>query len=313
MKKIISTLIILIGFNLYSQDYYFITAENGLNVRTESNLSSNKIAKLPFGFLVKKTAETNKSLSITDNGKQITGTWVKIEFYNSPYLVSEQPEQHQNEGYVFDGYMEPLKKENTITNIKIDSLTYSELLKKADKTIYKHKKISDLDSIKTVLKHRVEWIDYETYNSIKSIITNNGKKLITNIESNDFGFAEDWSGYYPEFDILVLEGGHSSDMCFSIKTGETTKTIGNPEYIIPSPKGTYRLNGYFGGQECISYFFQKKENKRYKYLTKFNWDYDICTFKTFYWINETEFIYTKMNYQTDSKNGTKEFFKGKIL
>ena len=75
---------------------------------------------------------------------------------------------------------------------------------------------------------------------------------------NDYEFSEGNSGYYPEYGILLLEGGHSSDMCFSIKTGESDLTIGNPEYIISSPKNTYRLNGSFGGQECISYFFQKK-------------------------------------------------------
>ena len=102
-------------------------------------------------------------------------------------------------------------------------------------------------------------------------------------------------------------------VCFSIKTGETELTIGNPEYIIPSPKNTYRLNGYFGGQECISYFFQKKEKGKFTYLTQFSEDSDLCTFKEFYWIDETQFIYSKMSYSGNSENGEEEYFKGDIL
>ena len=109
-----------------------------------------------------------------------------------------------------------------------------------------------------------------------------------------------------------MEGGHSIDVCISITSGETESTIGNPQYINPSPKNTYRLNGHFGGQECISYFFQKKENGKFMYLTEYNLDDDICTFKNFLWISENEFVFSKMNYFIDSGNGIEEYFKGKI-
>ena len=123
-------------------------------------------------------------------------------------------------------------------------------------------------------------------------------------------FCEDGSSaYYPEYDILVLEGGHTIDVCFSLATGETENTIGNPEYMVSSPKDTYRLNGIFGGQECISYFFQKKEEGKFTYLTALDFEYDICTFKAFYWISENEFIYKKMNY---SGNGKEAYYKGEI-
>ncbi len=117
--------------------------------------------------------------------------------------------------------------------------------------------IRNLDFIKLILKkNRVVWIvDTESDDGLKSIIAAKGQNLIFNQNSYDFGFSGSDSGYYPEYDILVLEGGHATDVCFSIKTGETELTVGNPLYMISSPKNNYRLNGYFAGQEYISYCF----------------------------------------------------------
>ncbi|MCF6297463.1 MAG: hypothetical protein L3J08_05705 [Flavobacteriaceae bacterium] len=311
MKTFTVLLFIIISTTIYGQGYYFINAESGLNVRPDSNLSSKKVAKIPLGTLVEKVLDTDEYVTVTDNGKKITGKFVKIKYNNYLYLVSEDTKPFEREGYVFDAYLKKQKSENIVSKAKIDKTAYTQLLKKANKTIYKPKKIGNLNSIKTILKNRVEWVS-ESKNKVKSITTNNGQKLILNQSSNDYGFSQGWSGYYPEEDILVLEGGHSSDVCFSIKTGETHLTIGNPKYIIPSPKGTYRLNGSFGGQECISYFFQKNEDEKLIYLTEFGWDYDFCTFKEFYWINETKFIYKTLNYSIDSVNGTEEYFKGEI-
>ncbi len=310
------TIILLFISHTYccGQDYYFINAESGLNVRSDSNLSSKKVAKIPYGVMVEKIADTNQDLIINDNGKQIKGKWVKIKYNNYLYLVSKETESFEREGYVFDGFLTAFKNKDVIDNTKIDKGEYIELLKKAPKKIYTPKKVGSLDSIKLILKNRVGWVtEFERADVIKSITTKNGQTLLVNQNSNDSGFSEGWSGYYPEYDILVLEGGHSSDICFLIATGETESTIGNPQYIIPSPKNSYRLNGHFGGQECISYFFQKKVNGKFIYLTEFNSNGDICTFKTFHWISENEFIYSKMNYTTDSENGVEEYFNGKII
>jgi len=64
--------------------------------------------------------------------------------------------------------------------------------------------------------------------------------------------------YYPQEDILLLEGEHTTDVSFNLTTGEETENVGNPEYIIFSPSKQYRLNGHFNGQECSSWFIQKK-------------------------------------------------------
>jgi hypothetical protein len=319
MKKIIFiTIYSLCLFAVHGQDYYFINAKSGLNVRSSSDLSSPKVAKIPFGMLVEKIEDTKKELTIIDNGKQIKGKFVKIKYYNYPYLVSEETEANQCEGFVFDFYLKKRENDSLVSIKQIDKATYSQLLQKAFKDIKKPIVFRNLDSIKTILKNRVEWVtmfesdEHKREDVLKSITTENGQKLIFNQNSYDFGFSEGYSGYYPEYDILVLEGGHSIDVCFSIKTGETEATIGNPEYIISSPENSYRINGVFGGQECISYFFQKKEYGKFIYLTELNWDYDVCVFKSFYWISETSFIYVLGNHFTEAIDGTEAYYRGDI-
>ena len=313
MKLLTKIYILLLFSSVYAQEYYFVNAENGLNVRSESNLSSIKIAKIPFGILVQKISNTNNKMTIDDDGKKITGHWVKIKYENYPYLVSKDTKAFETEGYVFDGYLKKVIDDSIINRSQISSTEFNELKQKSSRQIRKPKKIGSLDSIKNILKNRLEWTtefeseEHKRDDLIKSINTQNGQKLLVNQNTVDYGFAAGWSGYYPEYDILVLEGGHTIDVCFSIQTGETELTIGNPEYIIPSPQNTHRLNGFFGGHECITYFLQKKANDTFTYLTQFDNNYDICTFKEFYWVNETTFIYKIISHKGDAI-----FFKSEI-
>lgn len=304
MKIFLALFLIFSSLHSHGQEYYFINAENGLNVRSEGNLASKKVAKIRFGALVEKIADTDITLTIGDKGKLIKGRFVKIK-YRKEYLSTEDVE-----GYVFDGYLKKQINEDLIRITKIEKEKYTEFLKVVSKENHNPEKISNLDSTKTILTGRVAW---GKEGMVKSMRLNNGTNLLFNSSAVDFGFAEDGSsGYYPEYDILVLQGGHGSDVCFSIKTGETDRTIGNPEYVVSSPKNSYRLNGYFGGQECISYFFQKNENGRFVYLTALNWNYDICTFKEFYWINENEFMFIIMKNGLAAENGIEEYYKGEI-
>ncbi|QXP54141.1 SH3 domain-containing protein [Cellulophaga sp. HaHa_2_1] len=319
MKISIILIIIFTSFNTYAQKY-FINAENGLNVRSESSLSSKKLNKIPFGTLVEKTSDTDKYLTINDNGNKVKGKFVKIKYTNEDYFLPEEKNDTgyviYREGYVFDAFLTKQTNNDLVQIEKIEKSEYFKLLKQANKINSKTKKISDLDSVKIILKNKVEWFSESEMknaivnNAIKSITLTNGRKLLFNINVVDFGFLEEYSGYYPEYDILVLEGGHSSNVCFSLETGGTEQSIGNPEYIIPSPKDSYRLNGSFGGQTCISYFFQKKINGKFTYLTEFNTEVESCSFKEFYWINENTFIYRISEFLTE--NGIKQFYKGKI-
>ncbi|GAA0718342.1 hypothetical protein GCM10009430_16320 [Aquimarina litoralis] len=313
------TICILTYVSGNAQNDFFVTAKNGLNVRSEDNLSAKKVAKIPYGVIVQKIADTDREMTIIDNGIEITGKWVKIKYNNYPYIISNESDTYEKEGFVFDGYLKKNENDAIITSSRIPKTEYDELFKKASKPIEKSKKIGDLDSIKTILKNRVEWVtqfeneDYKREDQIKSITISNGQKLILNeFFSEEIGFSKGWSGYYPAYDILVLEGGHTSDRTFSIKTGETEGTIGNPDYFVHSPQKTIRLNGIFGGQECISYFFQRKVKGEFEYLTAFDMIDDHCIIKEFYWINETSFIYRTKYYSTDEIHGETNCFKGQI-
>lgn len=322
MKKFSYCLLFFILFFNYSsaQEYYHVTAESGLNVRYNTDLTSKKIAKIPFGVVVEKIATMNIELSVKDHGKVVKGNWVKVKFYNYPYLISK----NYKEGFVFDGFLKPMK--NKRLKIKIDTITkeaFLKLKKEQLRTENASKKIKDLDSVKTLLKGKVLWQRrhkdeegkaYEREDAIKAIITENNQKLILDPFESEVGFSKGYSGYYPEEGILVLEGGHSSDVCLSLKNGGETQTVGNPQYIEVSPKGTYRLNGYFPGQECVSYFLEKKEDGVFTFFSELNlWqDYDICYFKQFYWLNETQFIYSKMSYNSETEKEFEAYFKGEI-
>ena len=304
MRIFVILLFCCISFHVQGQEYFFINAENGLNVRDSGKLSAQKIGKIRYGAMVEKTGETTKVITVNDGGQQISGKFVKVK-YNS-YLIPEEA----IEGYVFDAYLTAKNSENIIKVTPIDKETYTRLFKEGaamDRGVLK--KIESIDAINKMLGDRIQWYDGE---QLKSISLQNGKKLLFRGDIVDFGFSEGYSGYYPEEEILVLEGGHSSDMCFSLKTGESELTIGNPQYIVSSPRNSYRLNGYFGGQECVSYFFQKKENGSFKYLSNFSYDFDVCTFKSFDWIGETKFIYKKIEYTVDAVNGKEVYFKGEI-
>ncbi|WP_435314094.1 SH3 domain-containing protein [Cellulophaga fucicola] len=292
-------LLLFFSFNSYAQEQYLINAESGLNVREKPSVSASKIAKIPYGVLVEKIEDTAIPLTIYDNGKPVMGKWVKIKYDNYLYLVSKEKEQIQKEGYVFDGYLKQYNNPNLkIVTKKINELEYKKIVSKLPKAKHTYKKIGNLDSIKTLLKDKVIWktIFYDNHylrdDAIESITLDNGQKLLVNQESNDYGFSKGWSGYYPDLGILMLEGGHSSDMVLNIKTGESNNSVGNPEYLIPSPANKYRLNGYYSGQECVIYSLQKKIDNKFIYLGKVNPDFDICIFNSFQWVNDTQFVYT---------------------
>ena len=313
-------LLLFLSFSSYGQEQYLINAESGLNVREKPNVSSAKVAKIPYGVLVDKIEDTAIPLTVYDNGTPVMGKWVKIRYDNYLYLVSKEKQQIRKEGYVFDGYLKQYNNPNLkITTQKISELAYTKIVSTLPKATQAYKKIGSLDSVKTVLKDRVTWKnsdDKERYSRddvIESITLVSGQKLLLNQDSNDYGFSKGWSGYYPDLDILVLEGGHSSDMVLNIKTGESNNSVGNPEYLIPSPTNKYRLNGYHSGQECVIYSLQKKIDGKFIYLGKVNPDYDICIFHNFKWVSDTQFVYTLI-YPDDyaEKNPRLTYYSGEI-
>ena len=286
-----------------SQETYFVTATSGLIIREQPNTSANRIGKLPYGSIVEVIEETNVKLQILDQGKVINGEWVKVKFENYPYLISENNYHNKEEGYVFNGYLEKLNKAKIITTT-IDSLIFYSLYKPI-KT--KKNKIESQKDVEKLLGSKVTWKDVEYYGrQIDEIYLDNGQALQFNHETNDYSFV----AYYPTENIMLFEGGHSSDFSININTGELLETTGNPDYIIESPNKKYRLNGWFGGQECSTYFFQEKTKTAYNYLTDFS--NDICYFTKFSWINDTEFLYSFIDNLNNGK-AEKKYIKGQIV
>ncbi len=160
---------------------------------------------------------------------------------------------------------------------EIDSVKYFALKKNADIQKVDWEKITDLEQAKKILKGRVIWGEYNEENGkmqenkqgdiVYKIVFRNGK--ITSYDYPEVGFI----AYFPQEDILSLEGGHSSSMIFNLTTGEETEDVGDPEYRRYSPAKQYRFNGYYSGQADI-YFIQKKSGTKYKTIIELDYSLD---------------------------------------
>ncbi|MFV0565014.1 MAG: SH3 domain-containing protein [Flavobacteriaceae bacterium] len=297
-KRLLIYVCILLFFEIKGQEneIYFINAPTGLIIRDLPSLNSNRIGKLPYGSIVELLEETEFKQRIIDNNDTINGIWLKIKYNNYPFIVSESESEYgyEQEGYVFSGYAEKLNKAQIKTK-ELDSLQFYNLF--TEPKPYKHTTIKSEEEAKKLLASNVKWKTIEHLgNVISEINLNTGQTLHINQKSNDYWFV----AYYPLEQIILFEGGHSSDYSISLKTGESLKTVGNPEYIIESPNKKLRLNGWFPGQECSSYFFQEKLEDNYRYLAKFGWGgingENVCYFNKFCWVSNSEFVYSYTDY-----------------
>lgn len=120
-------------------------------------------------------------------------------------------------------------------------------------------KITDVQAVQKQLAGIVDFITEDGYLGIKRINFRNGASSADKEEFEEYGFV----AYFPEEDILLCEGGHSTDVSFNLSTGQETYEVGNPDLITTSPNGRYRLNKVYEGQECFYHFIQKREQDRY--------------------------------------------------
>ncbi|MDO5105104.1 hypothetical protein [Capnocytophaga sp.] len=130
----------------------------------------------------------------------------------------------------------------------------------------------------------------------------------TNFEESDdmlcyIGFV----AYYPTEDILLFEGGHTSDYSLNLTNGKETELAGNPEYIVHSPQKKNRLNAYFGGQECLAYFIQQYKNNEWirtidlvKIFEK-KIDKWLCIVKDAFWTDENTLYVSHIDGYDDEK------------
>ncbi|WP_158974273.1 SH3 domain-containing protein [Cellulophaga sp. L1A9] len=312
MKKIIFIGLSLFAiFLMHSQETHFSIASSGLIIREKPNSTANRIGKLPYGSTVSLLQKTGLKHQTIEDGAPVTGEWVKIKFYNFPYIVSEnEAYNYQEEGYVLSTYLEELHKA-TIIHQEIDSLKFYSLYKKQIPADIQ--RITSAQEAEKLLASKVRWKNVPYLGrSIDEIILENGQVLRINQKNNDYGFV----AYYPTEEIILFEGGHTSDYSISLKTGESLETVGNPEYIVASPNKKLRLNGWFPGQECSSYFFQEHVGNDYTYLIDFGWGTEtfgqqVCNFNKFYWVNEDTFMYSYSAYSEEKT--IEKYVTGQII
>lgn len=100
-----------------------VTAMSGLSVRSYPSLKGKRIGKIPYLNTVEIIKKTIKPLSIKDEGKVISGFWVKVKYKN-------------RQGYVFDGFIENKSAYFARMNMqqfKVDNVVVSNTFLKKDK------------------------------------------------------------------------------------------------------------------------------------------------------------------------------------
>ncbi|MBQ4819630.1 SH3 domain-containing protein [Aquimarina sp. MMG016] len=112
LMGLLSILFFFNVLNLCCQEYYYVTATNGLVIRDQPATTGKRIEKLPFGTQVEVIHKTGIELSIKDDGKEIKGEWVEIKLA-FPFSIVEE-----GSSYVFNGYLKDHEKfVTTVTQI----------------------------------------------------------------------------------------------------------------------------------------------------------------------------------------------------
>ncbi len=157
-------------------------------------------------------------------------------------------------------------------------------------------RITDFDSVKVLLDGIVFWTDStaEIPSYAEKIKARNGK-VISITEGSEFFDYLWFIAYFPSEDVILFEGGHSSEVAFNLSNGEGTGITGNPEVSFVSPDGSYKVMSYYTGQ-ASTYSFQKRAKDGYenvfyiqdRLLRGYNMEYIIEGFwydnSTFYFI-----------------------------
>lgn len=115
-----------IGALVSAQGIYHVNAVDGVTVRT--SVSGKRIGKIPYGYQV-KVLEKSDPLVIKDDGKSISGNWVKIDGNSTQIIIDPGfTESYDPKSvYIFDGYL----------------TEQSQFIKQAENKIAKHPALKD--------------------------------------------------------------------------------------------------------------------------------------------------------------------------
>lgn len=188
----------------------------------------------------------------------------------------------------------------TISLTKIDSVEFFRVRKQVNPKIEKPEKITDYLKAKKLLKGVVEFNEGQFSQNVQKIRFRNGK-VHNSFNMDDYFFV----AYYPKEDILLCEGGHSTDVSFNLKNGLETQDTGNPDEIISSPSKKKRLNGDFEGQQCYHYFIQEKFNGEYVKILELGKAFEdltgiwLCTIGPTFWRDDTYLYLSNIRYEEE--------------
>lgn len=160
----------------------------------------------------------------------------------------------------------------------------------------------------------VEFKEMDGYLGIEKINFGNG----TSTDDKDLLDECTFVAYFPAEDIILLECGHTTDKSYDLSTGQETYEVGNPDLVLASPSGKYRLNRVFEGQECFYHFIQEKKNNTFQkvfeldkiFKKRFNkW---LCVIEKGFWTEDDTFYFREVIQYKETGN-TYEYYKFRII
>lgn len=188
----------------------------------------------------------------------------------------------------------------TISLTKLDSLEFYRVRKQVNPKTEKPEKITDFLKAKKLLKGTVDFYEGQFSQNVKKIRFRNGK-VYHPFNMEDCFFV----AYFPKEDILLCEGGHTTDVSFNLKNGLETEDTGNPDEIISAPSKKKRLNGDFEGQQCYHYFIQERINGEYVKILELGKAFEdltgvwLCTIGPTFWSDDHSLYLSNITYEEE--------------
>ncbi len=196
---------------------------------------------------------------------------------------------------------EPNDNISTYKTLKVNQQNFALTIQIIDSVVFYNDKLSimqtdkpieritDFATAKKILDGIVEFREYENTAGLRRILFRNGDIY----NAQDVG--ESFVAYFPTEDIILFEGGHTIDVSYNLTNGKVTEDVGNPEYIVTSPNVKYRLNGAFGGQQCISYFIEKRIDGQFQKVIDLSEVFEknqqrLCTISEEFWTDDTTLL-----------------------
>lgn len=222
MKKYISILLVIVTFGYAeAQDIQFVKAENGLVIRENPNQGATRLGMLDYGTAIEITEHTNLMLDVIDNGKKLTGEWVKIRSIDAFETFDE--------GYVFNGFLteEKLQKRfktnyDTFT-VNIEGISekkavIDEVNPDFDAVLfYKLKEKENLDNKIVRVKHHKEFRSIEVFQKYENSIA-----ISDNASHCDL---INWKHYYSSWKPLKTISSNRRFVSLSISEKQTSRFI----------------------------------------------------------------------------------------